>query len=91
MIKAAEEMNEKKVKSKRKTHNPGECQARFPELEMKSISDIEDSFTGDIVGRDLCHAWFDVDYTEKTVYDGKVEKVERNEINYVQDSILESE
>ena len=65
---------QKKVESKLKTHSPGECQARFPELEMKSISDLEDSFTGAIVGRDLCHAWFDVDYIEKTVYDEKVEK-----------------
>jgi len=68
-------MNEKKVESKLKTHNPGECQVRFPELEMKSISDLEDSFTGAIVGRVLCHAWFDVDFREeKTVYDGNVEK-----------------
>ena len=47
----------------------------FPELEESIQKGVRDILDGKIIGRRICHVWYDDDSQTKTVYNGKVEKL----------------
>lgn len=52
-------------------------ESEFPELEKNSISAVTDILSGALVGRNICHVWFNSDSGEKTVYSGRVKKLKK--------------
>nr|XP_047144092.1 uncharacterized protein LOC124817731 [Hydra vulgaris] len=49
----------------------------YKHLSIKQLSDLNDVMSERIVGRELCHEWFDADNSKSVMYDGRVEKVNR--------------
>ena len=49
----------------------------FPDLEEHARSDLQDILSGKAVGRDICHVWIDRESREKTMYNGRMEKMKK--------------
>lgn len=47
----------------------------FPDLQETVSQVVSDILSGKIVGRQICHVWYDSDKQDKTMYFGKVEKL----------------
>ena len=42
------------------------------QLETKAVNDLQEILSGDVIGKNICHLWFDEDIRENVVYNGKV-------------------
>ncbi|XP_065681835.1 uncharacterized protein LOC124811391 [Hydra vulgaris] len=47
----------------------------FPELESNQLSDLSDMLSDTVVGRNICHIWFNSQMQGEEVYYGKLEKM----------------
>ena len=54
----------------------------FPDLEDNLLSDLVGTLSGYVVGRDICHVWYETDKKLKTVYSGRLEKLRKRKGNY---------
>ena len=43
-------------------------------MDEETKQGVQDILAGKVVGRRICHVWYDVDSQEKTLYNGKIEK-----------------
>ena len=71
------EKERKAVEKKLKEMDINDINQVFPELEQNVCSMLSDILTGRVVGRTICHTWYDESTGEKTVWSGKVEKQRR--------------
>jgi len=71
------EKERKQVEAKLRTLDPCDLEVEFPDLENNSLTDLVDIMTGAIVGRNICHVWYDANCKEKIIYNGRVEKPKR--------------
>ena len=49
----------------------------YKHLSIKQLDDLYDVMYERIVGRELCHEWFDTDNNKSVIYNGRVEKVNK--------------
>ena len=49
----------------------------FSHLEESAQSDLADILAGKVVGRRICHIWYNREMRSKTMYNGKVEKLKK--------------
>ena len=49
----------------------------FPDLEERVQHDLADILHGKVVGRNICHVWYSRESRQKTIYNGKVEKLKK--------------
>ena len=47
-------------------------------LETKEVFNLLDIILDNVVGRSLCHVWYDEDGQDKVVYSGKFQKLKRS-------------
>ena len=77
-----EDVKERKAIKKRIrdlcTGNPEDVSKAFPDLETKEVFNLSDIILGNVVGRSLCHVWYDEDGQDKVVNCGKFEKLKRS-------------
>lgn len=76
-----EQKDRKAIEQKMKRIQLDDVQKEFPELESNTVTDLVDVLSGEAVGRNICHVWFDSLSKEKTVYSGKLEKLKRKNSN----------
>ncbi|XP_047126932.1 uncharacterized protein LOC124808016 [Hydra vulgaris] len=55
----------------------------YEHLSTKQLDDLYDLMYERIVGRELCHEWFDSDNSKSVIYDGIVEKVNKRKDNRI--------
>ncbi|XP_070207733.1 uncharacterized protein [Littorina saxatilis] len=60
-----------------RANNQAAFAALFPDLEKKEAADVSDILSGTIIGRRLCHMWFDEDTNSQKMYYGKVLKTKK--------------
>ena len=54
----------------------------FPDMDAGMLEETMDILQGKVVGRNICHYWFDTETQEKTLYYGRVEKLRKNRLTY---------
>ena len=75
------EKDRKDIEKKLKSVDVGDIATQFPELEENSVTDLAGILTGDVVGRNICHVWYNADTRDKTVYSGMIEKLKKRKGN----------
>ena len=76
-----EERKVKNIEDKLKSTDIEDIRTVFPDLEDSLLSDLVGILTGDVVGRDICHVWYETDKKLKTVYSGRLEKLRKRKGN----------
>jgi hypothetical protein len=71
----------KTIEKKLKTINLEDIEKEFPELASNSLADLKDIMSGAVVGRNICHVWYDTDSLEKNIYSGRIEKLKGKKSN----------
>ena len=71
------EKERKSVEAKVKSVDVRDIPATFPDLTGTTQCELADILTGAVVGRNICHTWYDADTKERTVYSGRIEKLKR--------------
>lgn len=69
----------KDIEKKLRTLDPDDVVNEFPELE--NSSDLVGILNGTVIGRDICHVWYDSDTLDKIIYYGRIEKLKRKRGN----------
>lgn len=59
--------------------DPDDIEKEFPELE-DSVN-LVSILNGTVVGRDICHVWYDSETQDKIIYCGRIEKLKRKNGN----------
>ncbi|XP_070181627.1 uncharacterized protein [Littorina saxatilis] len=72
-----EEKERRKIEKALKDCAPHQVEQLFPDLEKKEAADVSDIMSGTIIGRRLCHMWFDEDTNSQKMYYGKVLKTKK--------------
>lgn len=49
----------------------------FPELSEMEVSTLEDILSGKIIGRNLCHTWYDIDKNTQSTWNGRILKLKQ--------------
>ena len=71
--------NRNKVESKFKNSDV-DVSREFPDLDEETKQGVQDILAGKVVGRRICHVWYDVDSQEKTLYNEKIKGTWRYEV-----------
>lgn len=63
---------------------PQQDEKLFPDLENKEAADVGDILNGAVIGRQLCHMWYDAD-TNRQMYNGRIIKTKKkkNDVHVV--------
>ena len=49
----------------------------FPNLENDEAADVEDILIGNVVGRNICHMWYDIGTNNQEVYLGRLNGIKK--------------
>nr|XP_047134169.1 uncharacterized protein LOC124812119 [Hydra vulgaris] len=59
---------------------PQQIRILFPDLENNKAADIEDILFGDVIGRNICHMWYDSVTNTQEIYYGRTLRFKKNNI-----------
>jgi hypothetical protein len=72
-----DERERKEIEKKVKTVDVNHIKTVFPDISADIHSSLKEILTGTLVGRNICHTWYDEDTNEQTVYSGRIEKLKK--------------
>ncbi|XP_047137209.1 uncharacterized protein LOC124813769 [Hydra vulgaris] len=75
-----EEKERKNVEKILKNCVPQQIKILFPDLENNEAADIEDIIFGDVIGRNICHMWYDSVTNTQEIYYGRILRLKKNNI-----------
>ncbi|KAK6183204.1 hypothetical protein SNE40_010731 [Patella caerulea] len=78
-VQKKQERNKKDLEKKLMATDITDINTEFPDLEETCVVNLTDILSGKVVGRDICHMWYDNDTQEKTVYSGRIEKLKKKQ------------
>ena len=74
-----QERHRKDLEKKLKSVDVADIATAFPDLEEDRVQNLGDILGGRVVGRSICHVWYDEESREETVYSGKIEKLKKRQ------------
>ena len=73
-IQKRQDQNRKALEKKIKSTKIEDIGTVFPQLDEAGVDVVVTIMNGKIVGRNICHVWYDEELQSKTVYSGKIEQ-----------------
>ena len=68
---------QKKLTKQLKTVDIKNISTEFPDLSAEIIASLKDILSGNIIGRDICHTWYDSGTHEQSTWNGRIEKLKK--------------
>ncbi|XP_014674001.1 PREDICTED: uncharacterized protein LOC106814216 [Priapulus caudatus] len=75
------EKERKNIEKKLNCVEAGNLKTVFPEIAEDIHSDLVGILQGTVVGRNICHTWYDEETNEKTIWSGRIEKLKKRKGN----------
>ena len=80
-VQKKEQKERKTTEMKLKHLNLDDIHKEFPNLEQNTITDLSDIMSGAVVGRNICHVWYDSASQEKSIFSGRIVKLKKKKNN----------